>query len=107
MTKLIFVEPDNTLREVNAENGVSLMSNAVNNSISGIVADCGGAMACGTCHVYVDPAWIDRIPAATEEEKDMLDAVAAAKEAGSRLSCQIQVSAALEGLIVRVAPTQY
>lgn len=107
MTKVIFLEPDNTQRVVEAENGVSVMNIAVNNSISGIVADCGGAMACGTCHVYVDAAWIDRLPAATDEENDMLDAVAAARQAGSRLSCQIQVSADLDGLMVRVAPTQY
>jgi 2Fe-2S ferredoxin len=75
--------------------------------LAGITAECGGALACATCHCYVDEAWINKVGTASPAELDMLEAAAAERKPGSRLSCQITVSQALDGLIVRLPKTQY
>jgi 2Fe-2S ferredoxin len=82
------------------------MEGAVKNGVPGIDADCGGACACATCHVYVDPAWTAALPAKTDSEEAMLD-FALVTSPNSRLSCQIKVTPALDGLIVRVPVSQH
>jgi 2Fe-2S ferredoxin len=84
----------------------SVMEGAVKNSVEGIVAECGGACMCATCHVYVDPAWLDKLPKMEDDENAMLDSTASERKANSRLSCQLRVSKALDGLIVNTPPTQ-
>jgi 2Fe-2S ferredoxin len=83
------------------------MQGAVNNGISGVVAECGGSMACATCHVYVDDAWLDRLPEVDDMESQMLDCVAAERRANSRLGCQVNVSDEVSGMIVQIPETQY
>jgi 2Fe-2S ferredoxin len=102
-----YIEDDGTEYSVDVESGMSVMQGAVDNGVTGIVADCGGGMACATCHVYVDAAWQDRVPEAGDMEREMLDCVAADRTPSSRLSCQIVVSDELNNLIVRIPDTQY
>jgi len=106
MPKIKFISADGNESEINAENGISLMVNAVNNGIDGIVAECGGAASCATCHVIVDPEWYGRLPAPEAIEKDMIE-FAVERSDTSRLSCQIKVTDAIDGLIVRVPANQY
>ena len=105
MVKITFVLPDDTKMEVDAEEGLTLMENARRHDVPGIVAECGGACACATCHVYVDPAWLERTGERTLLEQDMLEFAAEPRET-SRLSCQIEVTSDLEGLIVGVPQEQ-
>jgi 2Fe-2S ferredoxin len=86
--------------------GDSVMEGAVKNGIDGIVAECGGSCMCATCHVYVDPTFLDRLDPMDETETEMLDAAAAERKPNSRLSCQLNVTHALDGLIVRMPETQ-
>ena len=90
---------------IDAVGGCPLME-ALRDASTGVDGTCGGACSCGTCHVYVDAAWIDRLPAKSEDEQLMLDAIGelVPLKPGSRLSCQIPVSAELEGLVVEIAP---
>jgi len=106
MAKIIFI--DNTGKEttVEAENGMTVMEVAVRNSIPGIDADCGGACACATCHVYVDQAWMEKVGKAQSMEEDMLDFAFDVRE-NSRLSCQIKVSDAIDGITVRTPAKQF
>ena len=82
------------------------MEGAINNDIGGIVAECGGACACATCHSYIDEAWLDKLPAMDDMEDSMLDA-AMDRKPTSRLTCQIEVNDALDGLVVHVADNEY
>lgn len=107
MPAVIYIEDDGTTHTLDVPNGDSVMQGAVNNALSGITAECGGALACATCHCYVDDAWIDKTGTPSSAELDMLEAAAAERKPGSRLSCQITVSEALDGLIVRLPKTQY
>src|ERR1700688_3795008 len=84
----------------------SVMEGAIKNGVDGIVAECGGACQCATCHVYVDPAWLGKLPPIEEDENAMLDSTASERKSNSRLGCQIRVTKALDGLIVRTPPTQ-
>jgi 2Fe-2S ferredoxin len=84
----------------------SVMEGAIRNSVEGIVAECGGACMCATCHVYVDPSWLDKLPAMEEDENAMLDSAASERKSNSRLSCQLRVTKAFDGLIVTTPPTQ-
>jgi 2Fe-2S ferredoxin len=86
--------------------GTSVMQSALTNRVEGILAECGGYCMCATCHVYVDPAFIDRIPAAKENEKFMLSIAAEGPQPNSRLSCQIKMTDELDGLIVRLPGKQ-
>lgn len=90
-----------------APEGVSLMQAATGHGVPGIVAECGGAAQCATCHVYVDPSWVARLPAASDVEEALLACTAAEREPTSRLACQIRLTAALQGLTVRVPDRQY
>jgi ferredoxin, 2Fe-2S len=105
MPKVIYIEPNGTRREVNAPVGMSVMEAALSNEIEGIVALCGGACACATCHVYVEPDWFAKLEPAEEMEQGMLEA-AWEPRANSRLSCQIPIAAELDGLTVRIPAKQ-
>ena len=106
MAKITYIEHDGTKHVVEAEPGMTVMEAAVKNMVPGIDADCGGACACATCHVYVDEAWLDVTGTAEEMEEDMLD-FAFDVRANSRLSCQLKVSEAFDGLVVRVPEKQF
>lgn len=105
MPKITYIEKNGTEHVVEAEAGLSVMEAAVKNMVPGIDADCGGACACATCHVYVDPQWLDKVGKPATMEESMLDFAYEPKE-NSRLSCQIQISAALDGLVVRLPEFQ-
>src|SRR5579862_5369219 len=107
MAAVTYIEHDGTQHKLEVPNGNSVMQGAVSNMVEGIVAECGGGLACATCHCYVDEAWIDRVGPPSEAEHQMLESAAADRKRGSRLSCQISVSDALDGLIVRLPATQY
>jgi ferredoxin, 2Fe-2S len=104
--KVIFIEHSGTRHEVEAKVGNSLMQAAINNLVPGIEADCGGLCACATCHAYVDAAWVDKIPPRTQGESDLLSNVASVRPE-SRLSCQVQIQAELDGIVVRLPESQY
>ena len=106
MTKITYIEHNGTEHAVDVENGLSVMEGAVNNLIPGIDADCGGACACATCHVFVDPAWLEKTGSIGDMEETMLD-FAEARQENSRLSCQIKVSDDLNGLVVRMPESQH
>ena len=105
MAKITFIGADATRYEVDADNGSTLMENAIRNGVPGIEAECGGACACATCHVYVDEEWRAATGEPEPMEEDMLD-FAYDVRPNSRLSCQIRVSEALDGLIVTVPERQ-
>lgn len=105
MPKITYIEHNGTEHVVEVPEGLSVMEGAVKNAIPGIDADCGGACACSTCHVYVDPAWVDRLPKREPMEEDMLD-FAYQPQDTSRLTCQIKVTPALDGLVVRMPEKQ-
>jgi 2Fe-2S ferredoxin len=105
MTKLIFVAFDGTRFDVEAENGSTVMENAIKSGVPGIEAECGGACACATCHVYVDEEWSPAVGEPQAMEEDMLDFAYDVRPT-SRLSCQIRVSDALDGLTVHVPERQ-
>ena len=106
MPTITFITPDGIRHETEVENGYSVMEAAINNNIDGIVAECGGACACATCHSYIDKAWLDKIPPMDDMEDSMLDAAFERKD-NSRLTCQIEVSDELDGLVVHVAENDY
>ncbi|GLS87955.1 peptide ABC transporter substrate-binding protein [Cypionkella aquatica] len=106
MAKIIYVEFGGKEHVVNVANGLTVMEGARDNGIPGIEADCGGACACSTCHVYIDPAWVDRLPAKDAMEEDMLDFAWNPNPATSRLTCQIKVTDALDGLRVQMPEKQ-
>jgi len=105
MTKLTIVAFDGTRFDLTVENGSTVMENAVRNSVPGIEAECGGACACATCHVYVDDDWTATVGAPAPMEEDMLD-FAFDVRPNSRLSCQIKINAGLDGLVVHVPERQ-
>ena len=106
MPKIKYIEHNGKEHVVEVPVGWSVMEGAVKNLIPGIDADCGGACACATCHVHVDPAWAGKLPPKQDMEETMLD-FAQELEPTSRLSCQIKVSPALDGLIVRLPKSQH
>ena len=103
MPNITFIDAQGESRTVEAETGSTVMETAIRNAIPGIEAECGGACACATCHVYVDPAFADALPAMSEDENDLLDSSDHRNET-SRLSCQVVLSDALDGLRVTIAP---
>lgn len=105
MPRITFIEPGGLRREIEAPLGVTLMEAATQNGVQGIVARCGGACACGTCHVYVEREWLPKLPEREEMEEGMLEDAWEPRD-NSRLSCQIHVSADLDGLVVRVPQRQ-
>ena len=106
MPEITFIEHDGNQKTVEAEVGQSVMQVAVNHLVPGIVADCGGACSCATCHGYVDDAWVARVPAAGDDENAMLD-FTADREANSRLTCQIRMTSELDGLKIHLPASQY
>jgi ferredoxin, 2Fe-2S len=106
MAKITFIQPDGSQQVVEAEPGMTVMEAARKHLVAGIEAECGGACACATCHVYVDEAWRAKAGGPSEMEEDMLDFAFEVREA-SRLSCQIKVTGELDGLIVRVPEKQF
>ena len=105
MPKIIYITADEKKYEVDVQNGLTVMEGAVQNDIPGIDADCGGGMACATCHVYVKEDWFNRLPKKEDGEEDMLD-MAFEPKTNSRLSCQLVVSDELDGLIVNIPSKQ-
>ena len=106
MPKVTLIRHDGVVHEVDAACGRSLMQTAVANNVAGIDADCGGACACATCHVYVDEAWIARVGSRSDMEASMLDFADGVRET-SRLACQITIDDALDGLVVRLPAAQH
>ena len=106
MARITYIEFDGTAHEVDVANGLSVMEGARDNGIAGIEADCGGACACSTCHVYVAPEWGDRLPPKDPMEADMLDFAFQPDPVRSRLTCQLKVSDALDGLVVQMPERQ-
>lgn len=106
MAQVTFIEQDGSRHVVDVEPGDTVMAGATSNLVPGIVAECGGARACATCHVYVADDWCERVGPPSEEEADMLD-FAEDVRPGSRLSCQILMTDALDGLVVHVPASQY
>jgi|TARA_B100002051_G_C16552372_1_gene543254 2Fe-2S ferredoxin len=105
MPKITYVDQKGESKTIDVENGLTVMEGAVQNNIPGIDADCGGSMACATCHVYVEDSWLNKIPKAEDAENDMIDMAYNPKK-NSRLSCQIIVSDELDGLIVTTPEKQ-
>jgi len=105
MAKITYIDQDGTKREVEAKPGQSIMEVAVANMIPGIDADCGGACACATCHVYVDDAWVEKLKAKDDMEDSMLDFAEDVRE-NSRLCCQILVTDELDGIVVTTPESQ-
>jgi 2Fe-2S ferredoxin len=106
MAKITYIEFSGAEHTIDVRNGFTVMEGAVKNNVPGIDADCGGACACATCHVYVDPAWVEKTGKASAMEESMLDFAENVTET-SRLSCQIKVTDELEGLIVRMPESQH
>ena len=105
MPKITYKDKDGNSKIIEVENGLSVMEGAIQNDIPGIDADCGGAMACATCHVYVEEKWFDKLSKAEDAEIDMIDMAHEPKK-NSRLSCQLIVTEELEGLIVTTPEQQ-
>lgn len=106
MARITYIEFNGTAHEVEVANGLTVMEGARDNNIPGIEAACGGACSCSTCHVYVDPAWVGRLPEKDEIEEDMLDFAFEPDPETSRLTCQLTVTDELDGLIVRMPEEQ-
>ena len=105
MPKITYIDPKGNSRTVEVENGLTVMEGAVQNNIPGIDADCGGGMACATCHVYVEDSWFNKLSKAEDAEQDMID-MAYKPNKHSRLSCQIIVSNEIDGLTVTTPEKQ-
>ena len=105
MPKITYIDQKGNSKTIEVENGLTVMEGAVQNNISGIDADCGGGMACATCHVYVTEDWFDKLPKKEDGEEDMLD-MAFEPKTNSRLSCQIVVSDEMDGLVVNIPSKQ-
>ena len=105
MAKITYVEHNGTEHTIDVQNGLTVMEGAVQNDIPGIDADCGGSMACATCHVYVKDEWYSKLDEKNEGEDDMIDQAYDPKK-NSRLSCQITVSDKIEGLVVHLPEKQ-
>lgn len=105
MPKVIFIGHDGATHVIEGRAGQSLMESAVKNGVPGIDADCGGACACATCHVYIDPAWREAVGEPGDMESSMLGCLAEAEPA-SRLSCQVRLTSELDGLVVRTPRSQ-
>ena len=105
MPKITYIDSSGNHKTIDVEKGLSVMEGAVQNNISGIDADCGGGMACATCHVYVKEEWLNKLQKAEDAEQDMIDMAFEPKK-NSRLSCQLIVSDNLEGLVVKTPEKQ-
>ncbi|WP_424942282.1 2Fe-2S iron-sulfur cluster-binding protein [Aliiroseovarius crassostreae] len=106
MAKITYIEHNGTEHVVDVAPGLTVMEGARDNNVPGIEADCGGACACSTCHVYVDEAWVEKVPAKDAMEEDMLDFAYEPDPNRSRLTCQLKVTDALDGLVVHLPEKQ-
>jgi 2Fe-2S ferredoxin len=106
MPRITYVLNDGSRREIEASSGATIMETAIRNNVKGIDAECGGCLSCATCHVYVDEAWLAKLPPPEPDESDMLGFVASEQKPNSRLSCQLKMNDALDGIVVQVPPTQ-
>jgi len=106
MPNVTYIDPDGTERVLNVPVGSSVMQAAIANGIDGIVAECGGSMMCATCHVYVDPSALDRLPPMSSIENEMLDCTRSERLPNSRLSCQLVATPEFDGLVVRLPENQ-
>ena len=106
MTKIKYIEFNGEEHEIDVQNGLTVMEGAIKNKIPGIDADCGGACACATCHVYVQKEWLSKLPSKEDTEEDMLDFAFEVQE-NSRLSCQLTVTEELDGLAVDLPEKQF
>lgn len=106
MPRITIVDDQGTAHLIEVQTGQSAMQVALANDINGIVAECGGNCACATCHVYIDEAFLENVPPPLEHEEDMLGFTAAERRPGSRLSCQIILTDAMDGMIIKVPDTQ-
>lgn len=106
MPKIVFVQPDGSRTEVEAPVGQSVMEAATTNLVPGIAADCGGGCSCATCHVYVDADWLAKLTPADEIEQSMLEGAIDPNER-SRLSCQLRITDALDGIVLYVPAAQF
>ena len=106
MAKVTYIEHNGKEHTIDVADGLSLMEGAIKNMIPGIDADCGGACACATCQVYVDPEWTGKLPKKTDMEETMLD-FAPAVRPNSRLSCQLRMTEALDGIVLRIPKEQH
>ncbi len=107
MAKIKFIEHNGNEHEVEADNGLTIMQAAVNNSVPGIVAECGGACSCATCHVRIDNDWYAKIDPPSNMENEMLEFAMGFEENASRLSCQIKISDSLDGIVIHTPESQY
>ena len=107
MIQIRFIRANGTEQTIQTAPGQSLMKAAVDADVKGIDADCGGSLTCATCHVMIDAPWAGQLSPAIPDERDMLDFAASPVKPGSRLSCQIQLTPALDGLAVRLPASQY
>ena len=105
MSKITYIDSSGNSKTIDVANGLSVMEGAIQNNIQGIDADCGGGMACATCHVYVKDEWINKLEKPEDAEQDMIDMAFEPKK-NSRLSCQLIVSDKLDGLIVTTPSKQ-
>ena len=106
MAKITYIEHNGTEHVVDVANGLTVMEGARDNNIPGIEADCGGACACSTCHVYVAEDWVEKLPVKDDMEEDMLDFAYEPHPLRSRLTCQLKVTDALDGLVVQMPEKQ-
>lgn len=107
MAVVTYIEHSGKQHQVEVRDGETLMEGALNNLVRGIVGECGGGLACATCHCYVDDAWIDKLEAPSDIERDMLENVASETRPGSRLSCQVTIGPELDGLVVQLPASQF
>jgi 2Fe-2S ferredoxin len=107
MIKIRFIAADESVQDIEAAPGQSLMKAAVDANVRGIEADCGGTLTCATCHVILDGYWSAQVPPPAPDEVDMLDFAATPPQPGSRLSCQLQLTPELDGLQVRLPASQH
>jgi ferredoxin, 2Fe-2S len=108
MALVTYVEASGVQHRIDVPEGENVMRGALYNGVEGILGECGGGLACATCHCYVDEAWVAKVGGpSSKDEVDMLESTAAEVKPTSRLSCQITISAALDGLIVHLPETQY
>jgi 2Fe-2S ferredoxin len=106
MPKVVYVHPDGARTELDVRAGTTVMQAAVDHNVPGIIGECGGSAMCATCHVHVDDAWLGLLTAPDMVEEEMLGSTASPRQPSSRLGCQIPLTAALDGLVVRIPPTQ-
>lgn len=107
MPSVTYIHSDGRSETIDARDGDSAMITAMQSGVDGIVGECGGGLVCATCHVYVDDSWMERVGTAAADEDEMLEGVAAERSPNSRLSCQIKMSDALDGLVLRLPDRQF